>query len=253
MKRALFGSMAVVALSPFFSGCWASSSEVDKLNQELTASRADMKRLEGDLNATRTRLDNALKANAENGSDLLTSKQRIAQLNGKVEEATHVADEAKKEVALLRTEIAKSEARPAAPAIAIPSDKSAHFTATDDAYRRRDFGALRSLGGEYVSRYPNDEKSDIVLFYMGDADLKDGRPTTALSSFNRLLKAFPKSKTVPMTLFDMGEAYLALHNCQDARLAFTSSKSRAGTDPIGKDAEERIKKIDSKPAGLCTP
>ncbi len=253
MKRISFwfAPGLLVAMLP---SCWASQSEVsdmkDRLDKELTSARASVKQLESDLAATRTRLDNALKANAENGSDLSSSKQRIAQLTGRVEEANHAADEAKREVAQLRAEISKGS-QSAAPSIPIPADKTAHFSAVDEAYRHHDFSTLRALGSDYVSRYPSDDKGDIVLFYMGDADLKDGRPTSALASFNKLLKSFPKSKTMPMTLFDMGEAYLALHNCPDAKLAFSSCVSHAGSDQVGKDAKDRIKKIDSKPAGLC--
>ncbi len=254
MKRISF-RFAPAFFAAVLPGCWASQSEVsdikDKLDKELTSARASVKQLETDLAATRTRLDNALKANAENGSDLSSSKQRIAQLTGRVEEANHAAEEAKREVAQLRAEMSKGSQGGAASSIPIPADKTAHFAAVDDAYRRHDFSTLRALGGDYASRYPSDEKSDIVLFYLGDAELKDGRPTAALASFNKLLKSFPKSKTMPMTLFDMGEAYLALHNCPDAKLAFNSCVSHAGADQVGKDAKERIKKIDSKPAGLC--
>ena len=71
---------------------------------------------------------------------------------------------------------------------------------------------MRTLGHEYVTRYPVDEHADDVQFLLGDADLQDNRPTSSLGEMNRLLKVYPHSDRLDRTLFDMGEAYLELHD-----------------------------------------
>ena len=75
------------------------------LERSETQSRAEVAALRADLAATRERLDNALKANADNGSELFTSKQRINELAGRVDEIGHGVDETKHDLVATRSEV----------------------------------------------------------------------------------------------------------------------------------------------------
>ncbi len=68
----------------------------------------------------------------------------------------------------------------------IPPDKEAHFQAVQGAYAQKDWPLVRTLGHEFVVRYGADDRADDVQFLLGDADLKDNRPTSAQGEFNRL-------------------------------------------------------------------
>jgi len=51
----------------------------------------------------------------------------------------------------------------------------------------------------------------------------------------------------------MGQAYLTLHDCDDAKLAFQSCVNRYGKQKIGIAAKQQIATIDKRSPGMCAP
>ena len=240
----------------------ALAARTGQLEQDLQKSRGELQQARTDLEATRQSLDNALRANADSSSDLISSKQRINELAGKVDESKHGIEELKKDIAQSRTEIyariddLKRTQQPAAappPPTPIPQDKNAHFAAIEAAYGKKDWPAVRALGPEFVNRYPQDDKADDALFYVGDADLQDGRPTSSLGQMNKLLKMFPRSNVLDRALYDMGDAYLMLHDCANAKLAYEACEKRYPKEKIGQDAKAKLATIAKNPPGMCAP
>lgn len=237
----------------------AKSTQMEK---DVAQSRAEVVAMRADLEATRQRLDNALRANADSSSDLLTSKQRINDLAGRVDEVNHGMEELRRDVGASRTELhariddlkrGSAPAPAAAAPLAVPADRAAHLKALEDAYGKREWPAVRVLAPEYVNRYANDDKADEALFYVGSADLQDGRPSSALGQFNRLLKLFPRSNVLDKTLFAMGDAYLMMHDCANAKVAYDACEKRFSKDKIGTDAKAKLDQIGKTPPGLCAP
>ena len=252
------------------SGCLVMQKDVDALSartaaaeKEANEARAETSALRNDLEATRIRLDNALRANADSSTESMTSKQRMNELAGRVEEATHGIDELKRDVAASRTEIyarlddlksrTQQTAAPAPPPITVPADKTAHFRMIEDAHGKRDWATVRALATEFVNRYPNDEHAAEALYDAGDADLADGRPSSALGNFNRLLKLYPRSKVLDKTLFSMGEAYMLMHDCANAKLAYDACERRFAKEKVGADARARLQVIAKNAPGTCAP
>jgi TolA-binding protein len=267
----LFSTLPVLA-APLLSGCGVFAmhrefadlkAQDDALAKRVQTDEADLTAARADLQATRDRLENALRANADTGSDLLSSKARINDLAGRADELAHAIDELRKNQQDTRNEIdTKLDAitrqqavqqTPQAPPVQVPADKEAHFQAVQGAYAQKDWPLVRTLGHEYVVRYPGDDRADDVQFLLGDADLQDKRPTSALGEFNRLLKVYPRSDKLGPTLFAMGEAYLQLHDCANAKLAFGAVEQRFAKDKLGVQAKARIAAIDHPVAGMCAP
>ena len=262
-------AVTFVAMALFAPACMVSQRDHDALvakttqmEKEVAQSRADVVAMRTDLEATRQRLDNALRSNADSSSDLLTSKQRINDLAGRVDEVNHGMDELRRDVAASRTELyariddmkRAPAMTPAAPApIAVPADKAAHYKQLEDAYGKRDWATVRVLAPEYVNRYASDDKADEALFFIGSADLQDGRPSSALGQFNRLLKLFPRSNVLDKTLFAMGDAYLLMHDCANAKVAYDACERRYSKDKIGIEAKGKLDQIAKDPPGLCAP
>jgi TolA-binding protein len=266
MTSAFAMGLALVALP----GCLVMQKDYDALATRTAAAekqsadaRTEVTALRADLEATRQRLDNALRANADSSSDLMTSKQRLNELAGKVDEAGHGIDELKRDVAASRTEIyarlddlkraQQTAAAPPPAPLAIPADKNAHYKSIEEAHAKKDWATVRTLAAEYVNRYPADDRADEALFFAGDADLSDGRPSSALGNFNRLLKLYPRSNVLDRTLFGMGEAYMTMHDCTNAKLAYEACERRFAKDKIGADARARLQTIAKNAPGTCAP
>ncbi len=238
----------------------AKASEAEK---QAGLARTEVTALRADLEATRQRLDNALRANADSSSETMSTKQRLNDLAGRVDEANHGVEELKRDVAASRTEIygridelkrtQQAPQVPSTPPVQIPADRSAHYKQLEDAYGRKDWTLVRALAPEYVNRYAADDKADEALFYAGDADLADGRPSSALGNFNRLLKLFPRSNVLDRTLFGMGEAYMLMHDCVNAKLAYDACEKRFAKEKIGAEARARLQVIAKNAPGTCAP
>jgi TolA-binding protein len=272
VRAAAFGLAGLALLASLGSmGCGVFATQNDhealasRLKDQDKGQDDQIKQLAADLAATRDRLDNALRANADNGSDLVSEKARMNQLAGRLDEIAHSVDEMKSTVAAARTEIdARFDAlkrtqdaiptpTPPPPPVAFPPDKTQHYVAIENAGKRQDWPLVRTLGHEYVNRYGTDDKADDVLYLMGTADLAEDHPSSALGEFNRLLKVYPKSNVLDKTLFEMGEAYFAIHDCENAKLAFNACATRFPREKIGADAKGRVAAIEKAPDGTCAP
>jgi len=263
--------MMVAALSVLLaaaSGCAtqreqeALEARTAQMEKDVAQSHAEVAAMKADLEATRQRLDNALRANADSSGDTLSTKQRMNELAGRFDELAHGVEDLKRDVGASRTELyarideLKRTQQPAPPPpapIAVPADKDAHYKQLEAAFTKHDFATVRALGPEYVNRYPTDDKSDEALFFLGSADLQDGRPSSALGQFNRLLKLFPRSNVLDRTLYGIGDAYLLMHDCANAKVAYDACEKRFSKEKIGADAKAKVDQIGKNPPGMCAP
>lgn len=265
--RLTFG---LVLLSLSSSGCFVMQKEheavaarAEQAEKQAAAAHAEVMALRADLEATRQRLDNALRANADSSSETMSTKQRLNDLAGRLDEANHGLEELRRDVAASRSEIyakmddlkraQQATPAPAPPPVQVPADKTTHYKQLEEAHSKKDWATVRALAPEYVNRYPTDDKADEALFYAGDADLTDGRPSSALGNFNRLLKLFPRSNVLDKTLYGMGEAYMMMHDCANAKLAYEACERRFSKDKVGADSRSRLQLIAKNPPGTCAP
>src|SRR5688500_11311098 len=93
MLRKGFRAAALMTLTFASTGCLvqqrdhdARSAKQTDMQRQLELARADSAHLREDLEASRQRLDNALRANADNSTDVMSSKQRMNDLGGRLDE-----------------------------------------------------------------------------------------------------------------------------------------------------------------------
>ncbi|GEM_PF-997060 len=265
-SRLLFCALLVLSSS----GCFVLQKDhevvaarAEAAEKQAAEAREEVERLRADLEATRQRLDNALRANADSSTETLSTKQRLNDLAGRVDEANHHIEELRREVTASRTELyaridelkraQQASATPPPPPVQVPQDKVTHFKQLEEAHKKRDWSTVRVLAPEYVNRYPTDDKADEALYFAADADLSDGRPSSALGNFNRLLKLFPRSNVLDKVLFGMGEAYMMMHDCANAKLAYEACEKRFSKEKIGAEARARLQVIAKNAPGTCAP
>jgi len=273
-RGSLAGHAAIVVAALLLPGCGLFALQKDhdvtvaRLMEADRFSHDEITKLRAELDATRDRLDNALRANADTGSDLLSEKSRLNALAGRLDETAHKLDELQSTVAASRNEVdarfdqlARAEAvkavqQPAAPPpppVAIPASQVDHFAALEAAVKAKDYALARTLGHEFVNRYAAGERADEALYLTGKADLDDGRPASALGEWNRLLKLFPRSTALEKTLFGMGQAYEAMHDCANAKLAYGTVIAHFPHGKLAAEGRARNAAIAALPAGSCAP
>jgi TolA-binding protein len=263
------GALFLLPLLPLASGCGvfalqrdheALQNKITTHEQAVTTLRKDLDGLKAEVEGATARVDQALKVNADRGADFMTERARLNTIAGRLDEAAHSVDELKKEVAQTRAEqnarldeLKRSqEAQPTRPPpLSIPETAPAHFAAITAAYDKKDYNVLRQLGREYVNRHPNDDKADDVLYLMGDADVREGRGASALGEFNRVLKIQPPSNMLAKTLLGMGEAYLLLKDCPNAKLAYQATTTRFPKAPEGVTAKKKLDELQKPAPGTC--
>jgi TolA-binding protein len=266
MKRsALLVVLTVLPGCGFFALQRDHDATIAKLEQMERTEHEDNAKLHADLDALRDRLENALRANADTGTDLVSEKSRMNELAGRLDETAHKLDEMQSAIAAGRNEIdarfdqlaraqaAQPVAPPPPPPVAIPDSKLAHFAALEAAVKAKDYGAARTLGHEYVNRYATDERASEAIYLTGKADLDDGKPSSALGEWNRLLKLFPHSPMLEKTLFGMGEAYESMHDCANAKLAYGTVIAHFPHGKLAPDARTRNAAVTALPPGSCAP
>ena len=188
-----------LAAALLLSGCFATQRDLDSANARLAedkktieSQQRELLRLSQDVAAAQQRLDNALRANADTGSDLWSEKQRLNQMAGRLDELDHGVGDVRHDLVAARGEVdarldelkraIDAQANKPAPVV-VPADRAAHFAAIESARAQKDLTLARTLGREYVSRYPADDKTDDVLFSLGDLELADNHPAAALAEF----------------------------------------------------------------------
>jgi len=62
-------------------------------------------------------------------------------------------------------EMKRAQLPPAAP-VTVPTDRVQHLRQLEDGHGKRDWPTVRTLGAEYVNRYPTDEHADEALFHL---------------------------------------------------------------------------------------
>ena len=262
--RIAFALMGSVVLT----GCFASKSSVREntaraeiLEKQRVEDQKLIYEVRNEIYATRTRLEQALRASADQGTEVLSEKLRINAALGKSDENAFNIDQVRRELASTRADLDKrldeikraQEASKTAvpPPVSIPNDREQHFAAIESALLSRDYTLTRTLAREYSTRYPADDKNDDVAYLKGDADLKDGRPASALGEFNRVLKSTPPSNVLDKAIFGMGEAYLLMHDCVNAKDAFKLVVKKYPRDVLARESEKRIAGIDRPAPGVC--
>lgn len=259
----------LLAAATFSSGCGvfvmqkdhdAMSARIAAQEAAVAGTRREVDGLKGEVQGALTRVDQALKMNADRGADFMTERQRLNGLAGKLDETGHALDELKKEVATTRAEqnarldeLKRSqEAQPTRPPpVTIPESAPLHYAAIAAAHDKKDFNVVRTLGREFVNRYPNDDKADDVLYLMGDADVREGRGASALGEFNRVLKFQPPSNAMAKTLLGMGDAYMLLKDCPNAKLAYQAAVTRFAKLEEGKVAKKKVDDLVKPAPGTC--
>jgi TolA-binding protein len=198
---------------------------------------------------------------ADVGAQVQAQQQRMAEMEGKLDELTHNLTDIIEQTARARAELddklgklgtAKPGGEPTLDPSAIPADKGAHFGAAYDAYKGGDQDKARALFKEYVTRYPADAKTGDAQYWVGATYLMQNKPATALGEYRKVIALYPKSPAVDTALYGMADAFFRLHACTDAKGALDALTKRKPAKALDDRVKQLGRAIKESPKAYCT-
>jgi TolA-binding protein len=221
------------------------------------ALQAKLDELAAGLERARTLLT---RDSADVGAQVQGQQEKLAEVEGKLDELTHNLTDMIEQSAKARAELddklgkmsTAKTGEVALDASQIPADKSAHFAAAYEAYKAGDQDKARALFREYVMRYGADVKAGDAQYWVGATYLVQNKPATALGEYRKVIALYPKSAAVDTALYGMADAFFRLHACTDAKGALEALTKRKPTKALEDRVKQLGKAIKESPKGYCT-
>jgi TolA-binding protein len=198
---------------------------------------------------------------ADVGAQVQTQQQKMAELEGKIDEMTHNLTDLIEQTGRARAELDDRLGKLSTPKPTgeqqldpsqVPADKALHFSAAYDAYKAGDQDKARALFKEYVRRYPADTKTGDAQYWVGATYLVQNKPATALGEYQKVIAQYPKSPAFDTALYGMADAFYRLHACTEAKGALDALAKRKPSKALEERVKQLGKVIKESPKGYCT-
>jgi tol-pal system protein YbgF len=115
-------------------------------------------------------------------------------------------------------DVAEATGEPAAgavPASALPSADDLYHTAYAD-FSKGNYALAISGFEEYATRYPDSDRADNALYWIGECYFSQGNHVVAVDSFDRMLERYPDSDRAAAANLKKGLAYLEQNQVRPA-------------------------------------
>jgi len=222
----LLAPVAAVAAT----GCLASKSDIQLLQDEVRALRATQSRAD---TARRAQTDSALSMLARTNDSLRVLTQRFgafqATIGGELFEMgkqlitiQELAGMSQKRILELRAtmeERAQSMTTPDSTAAAAAPGPAQLFQLSFDQLRRGSYAAARAGFEELLRRYPDFDEASAAQLYIGQSYAEERRTAEADSVYAMVVTKYPRSKDAPTALYKYALSQLSQGKKAAARVA----------------------------------
>jgi TolA-binding protein len=252
-------ALALAALVVGTSGCFFFTSkhkgdtlrkDVDDLDTRLAASETTLQTKVAELEEVIGKATKLLQRNsADIGADVQTIQERLASMNGIVEEARRVVGELRTEIgqaqAQWETQLATFDSRLSAleDKASQPPPKSAAdtFAEAKAALDRGDHKAARVGFSAFVSKWPGHEHADDAMYYWGEAHFKDGNFDKAIAVYQKVFTEYKTSPLADDAAYQAAQSAEKLKWCTDASAYYAFLVQNFGTSDLVQKSEARLK------------
>jgi len=260
---------AVLTCSWLLGACYMTKSDA---NQRFEAQTRQIEALQGEVRANHLALGAKLKEleegleraralltrdSADVGAQVQQQQQRMAEIEGKLDEMTHNLSGLIEQTAKARADLderLKVNTKPGEFALdpsQVPADKGSHFAAAYDAYKASEHDKARALFKEYLNRYASDDKAGDAQYWIGASYLVQNKPATALGEYRKVIANYPKSPAVDTALYGMADAFFRLHACTDAKGAIEALVKRKPSKALEDRAKQLAKAMKEAGKDYC--
>ena len=229
--------LALLALGGFLPGCMSRFDGeqlrkdvtqlqtrlevIEKRDVDLTQATHDAKeqvaRLKGIMEEA-TRL--VTRNSADVGLQVQKLQQDLAVLLGKVDEISHNMDVMQKDYQAWRAQAdVKLEALGSRGGTSSggAGDKESIFTQAQQKLGAGDHEEARRLLRQFLTQFPQDARAPQAQLLHGDSYFQQKKYAAAIGEFQKVIDGYPKSPAVEEAMFKIGQSFLELRYCTDAK------------------------------------
>jgi len=254
LLRTVITSTLVVTLAAMATGC-VLPDQFSKLQKDVSAMQAQLVTIEQEQREAADRLENVAKnISATEGQQEQIGRAEFADLKLRLDEINRqqsILDERLIEAnrridrmsqsvqenrELIRTgavagavgaaggdagdlgdtaALAGEDGAGAAPSRALPSADDLYHTAYAD-FSKGNYALAISGFEEYATRYPDSDRADNALYWIGECYFSQGNHVVAVDSFDRMLERYPDSDRAAAANLKKGLAYLEQNQVRPA-------------------------------------
>jgi len=249
-----------------FSGCLMTTDQGDKLRDDISRLSKRMEAIETSTNDQMARLrkllDEATGLLERNSADLGTkvahNESDIAALAGKLEEAKHLVEELQKRLAALEQTQQKTaqEQQKIIERVAptMPEDKEALWKESQNRLAGGMREDARRFLRSFIQRFPSDPRASQAQLQVGQSFAQEFKHGLAVAEYLAVMSRFSRSPEVPEAMWYLGESYVAMKYCTDAKAIFQDLSKRYPKSPRAAQVKERLREIQkiARNKDLCT-
>jgi TolA-binding protein len=228
--------------------------EIDKRDADYKEQVARLRKVLDQATALLTR------NSADVGAKAAKAETDIAELQGRIEEMAHAAEQRDRQSAdernRLETRVATLEQTQTKivdkVAPALPDDKEQLWTQAGArlAGGQRDEG--RRFYRVFIQRFPQDPRAPQAYLAIGQSFVAESKLPNAAAEFQKVLDAYPRSPEVPEAMWQLSSAFVQLKFCTDARSLLSDLMKRYPKSPRAAEAKTEIRQLAKLPKGSCT-
>jgi len=259
------------------SGCfWVTTKHDGEVMQQQIKSLdqrvgAQEQVLSGRVRQLDESIDKATKMLARNSADLGTRvdafSDEIARFAGKLEQLQRTLDAARSELAQVKQDQGQLATRmdsierqlgitpggPTTQSQPVTVDKKVLFDGAYQALQAGKFDDARKQFRLYVQAFPQDDKADDALFYVGESFFRQKDYEKAIAEYQRVIDTYPKGDMADDAFLQAGLAAIEKGWCVDAGAYLGELIRRFPQSPLVKTARTKLDyvKKNAKNTKVC--
>ena len=117
------------------------------------------------------------------------------------------------------------------------------YVAAKQAFDQRDFEAARSSFEAIIKDYPKSEHADNAQFWIGEIYYREKWYEKAILEYQKVIENYPKGNKVPASLLKQGFAFISLGDKANARLILKELGKKYPESNEGKIALQKLKEL----------
>lgn len=254
-----------VLLAISMSGCFASLSQLDQVNQEVSLTRAEAAAADSVRAMQVVQILSTLRALNDSVATLSSRLTRLraetqAEVRGMRQEVNQIQEvsgqsetrlrELRSQIdsrirqtppAALPTVLTPDTTKPAAPAVEDAPDASELLQIGRDQLTRGGNSAARAAFADLLKRYPDSEFAADAQFYIGESLAAAGTVAAADTAYAGVVSRYPDSPRAPTALYKRGVLAQAARRITTARRHYNELVQKYPSSDEAELARERLR------------